>query len=74
MKGDNCMAIVTINKELCKGCGLCVRACPKKILKISETFINHQGYHPSEMIDISKCIACAACALTCPDICIEVEK
>lgn len=68
------MAVLTINKERCKGCGLCVRACPKNLLMISETVINRSGYHPSEMTDESACIACASCALTCPDICIEIEK
>lgn len=68
------MVNLTINKELCKGCGLCVRVCPKKILKISDSAINKAGYHPVNMEDIDSCVACASCALTCPDICIEIEK
>ena len=28
------MARLTFKEELCKGCGLCVTACPKKILAI----------------------------------------
>ena len=64
----------TINEELCKGCGLCARACPKKILQISKTKLNAKGYHPAEMIDRAACIACAACARTCPDVAIRIEK
>jgi len=68
------MATLKINQELCKSCGLCVRACPKKILTISELVINRQGYHPVEVTDLEACIACASCALTCPDTCIEIDK
>lgn len=68
------MAKVTIVEELCKGCGLCVRACPKKIMQLSKTKLNSKGYHPAEVVDPGACIACAACARTCPDVVITVEK
>lgn len=68
------MAKVIINEELCKGCGLCVRACPKKIMELSKTKLNSKGYHPAEVTDLSKCIACASCARTCPDSVIEIYK
>ena len=31
------MAKLTFREDLCKGCGLCVSACPKKILELSKT-------------------------------------
>lgn len=68
------MVKYTVNEELCKGCGLCVRACPKKILRLSPTKLNLKGYHPSEIIDEAACIACKSCALTCPDVAITIEK
>ena len=68
------MVKFTINEELCKGCGLCVRACPKKILQLSKTKLNAKGYHPAEMTDIDACIAYASCARTCPDVVIRIEK
>ena len=37
------MAKITINKESCKGCGLCVLSCPKKLLQISDKS-NKNGY------------------------------
>jgi len=67
------MAYITIERELCKECGLCVDRCPKKLLEFSIE-INNKGYHPVEMTNMDECIGCAACALTCPDICIEVYK
>ena len=68
------MPHVEIQDEICKGCGLCVRSCPKKILQLSPSKLNQKGYSPSECIDQSKCIACRSCALTCPDVAITVFK
>lgn len=68
------MAKLTINKEACKGCGLCVGACPKGILQVSKTVSNNQGYFVVEEIAPDKCIACAFCATMCPDCVIKVEK
>ena len=44
------MVRVTIDENLCKGCGLCARACPKHIIELSKTRINAKGYHPAEVI------------------------
>jgi len=68
------MAKITFDKELCKGCGLCVQACPKHILKVSDTETNGKGYYTVEMIKQEDCIACAFCATMCPDCVITVEK
>ena len=68
------MAKVTFQTDLCKGCGLCVSACPKGILTISSDKINKKGYSPAAMTDQEKCIGCAFCATMCPDCVITVEK
>lgn len=68
------MEKVKILKEKCKGCGLCVSVCPKKILKISTEKLNTKGYYPSTCIDQDACIACAMCATICPDCVISIEK
>jgi 2-oxoglutarate ferredoxin oxidoreductase subunit delta len=65
---------VTFNVDLCKGCGLCVDACPKKIIALKADVLNKKGYHPAGITDQDKCIACAMCALMCPDVVIKVEK
>ena len=67
------MAKITISKESCKGCGLCVLSCPKKLLKISSTS-NKNGYYVVEIADMDSCIGCASCAVMCPDCVIEVER
>ena len=68
------IGIVTINENLCKGCGLCARACPKKIIELSKEMINAKGYHPAEVAVPEQCIGCASCARTCPDVAIRIEK
>ena len=68
------MAKLTFNTDLCKGCGLCVSACPKKCLTIDTNPINHKGDSPAVMTDQEKCIGCAFCATMCPDCIITVEK
>lgn len=68
------MAKITVNEELCKGCGMCVNACPKKILELSKAKINAKGYHPATMTDESKCTGCTSCAIMCPDVAITVER
>ena len=47
------MAKVTFDKDLCKGCGLCVTACPKKIVALSDD-LNKRGYHPAEVKEQDK--------------------
>ena len=63
---------ITTLEEKCKSCGLCVNACPKKILRISEK-INAKGHRPMEQFQ-EGCTGCAMCALTCPDMVIEVYR
>lgn len=68
------MAKVTFASDTCKGCGLCVNACPRKLIVMSKDKINKKGHLPAEITDQSKCIGCACCAVMCPDCVITVEK
>ena len=68
------MPKVTFDTDRCKGCGLCVRACPKGILALDKERINKKGHNPAHITDQGKCIACAFCATMCPDCVISVEK
>jgi len=67
------MQKVFIDEDICKGCGLCITVCPKKILELSPDKINAQGYHPCECINQDECIACTFCATICPDIAITIK-
>ena len=68
---------ITIDKELCKGCYLCVSVCPQEVISTSNK-LNQMGYHPAEFKENRKkdkrCIACAMCATICPDVAIEVYR
>lgn len=68
------MAKLTFKTENCKGCGLCVEACPKQILEIAKDIINSKGHHPAQLKEPEKCIGCAFCATMCPDCIITVER
>ena len=68
------MPKVTVDENLCKGCELCVAACPRGLMQLDKTRINAKGYHPSTMTDPEKCIGCAMCAMMCPDVAIKVER
>jgi len=63
---------VTFDIEMCKGCELCVDACPQKSLQLSPK-LNAQGYHYAVLIQ-DNCTGCANCALVCPDAVITVYR
>ncbi len=65
---------VSFKTDLCKGCGLCVSACPRHIVALDTSVLNAKGYHPAHVTEAEKCIACAMCATMCPDVVIKVEK
>ena len=66
------MARIIVNENLCKGCEMCVIACPKKIIALSQEKMNSKGYHPAELIDEAACTGCCSCAIMCPDVAITV--
>ena len=47
---------LTFNKENCKGCELCVNACPKGLLALDKEFTNDAGYFPVGITDQEACI------------------
>ena len=65
---------VDIDRERCKGCDLCVVACPCDVLKLQPKEVNDRGYHFVTDENAERCIGCAACATVCPDGCITVYR
>lgn len=68
------MAKLTFRTDRCKGCGLCVSACPKGLIALAKDKINPKGHHPAELTKPEECVGCASCAIMCPDCIIEVER
>ncbi|MBO4369958.1 MAG: 4Fe-4S binding protein [Paludibacteraceae bacterium] len=64
---------VEVNTNRCKGCELCVVACPAKVLGMSKQ-VNAKGYNYACMVNPDACIGCASCGIVCPDGCISVYK
>jgi NAD-dependent dihydropyrimidine dehydrogenase PreA subunit len=57
--------LVVIEPEECKGCGLCIPACPVKVLRLGEG-LNAHGYHPAEY-NGAGCTGCGICFYVCPE-------
>jgi 2-oxoglutarate ferredoxin oxidoreductase subunit delta len=62
---------VTIDVETCKGCELCITACPPEVLSMS-TAVNRHGYHYPQLHP--GCTGCSACLFICPDFVFEIFK
>ena len=63
---------IVIAQEICKGCELCIKACPQNSIGISKK-INLHGYRIAELIN-DECTGCINCALVCPDAAITVYR
>ena len=62
---------VTIEASRCKGCELCIPACPPAVLRMSRAR-NELGVPYPELLP--GCTGCSACLLVCPDFCFEVYQ
>ena len=56
---------IEVAEEECKGCGLCVDACPPHSMKLSDRF-NAHGYHHAMYLGMG-CTACGVCFYACPE-------
>ena len=67
------MLKVEFDEERCKGCELCVEACPKQIIVMSD-HLNSSGFRTAGVKDQEACISCGFCYRMCPDVVITVRK
>lgn len=64
--------IVHIDTVVCKGCGLCIFYCPRKVLELSDKR-NERGYNVAEVYDLDNCVGCRLCEISCPDLAVYIE-
>ncbi|HUI88524.1 MAG TPA: 4Fe-4S binding protein [Anaerolineales bacterium] len=64
---------IEVNEKYCKGCELCISACPPDVMKLDTSHLTPTGYHPAHVYK-DGCTGCAICALVCPDAAITVYR
>jgi NAD-dependent dihydropyrimidine dehydrogenase PreA subunit len=57
--------LLRVHEAECKGCGLCIEACPPKVIRLSEA-LNHYGYRTAVYAG-SGCTGCGICFMACPE-------
>ena len=57
--------LIAIDEQECKGCGLCIEACPPHVIGMSEQF-NHYGYRTAFYAGAG-CTGCGVCFMVCPE-------
>lgn len=63
---------IVIDVEKCKGCEVCIPACPMDVIAVSKN-VNGKGYKYVETVN-DECTGCTNCAVVCPDGVITVYR
>ncbi|MEU6708659.1 4Fe-4S dicluster domain-containing protein [Streptomyces wuyuanensis] len=63
---------LVIDVEACKGCELCIDACPPSVLVMTDDQVNSRGHRYPRLLP--GCIACTACTAICPDFVFQVYR
>ena len=63
--------MVYVNREACKGCGICIALCPVDVLAFSGA-LNQRGVAYPEVVAAERCTGCQNCVVYCPDFAVVV--
>lgn len=64
---------VQIDQKWCKGCYICLEACPKKVFG-EDAEVNAKGFKPVVVVRPGECTGCLQCEMLCPDLAIKIEQ
>jgi 2-oxoglutarate ferredoxin oxidoreductase subunit delta len=64
---------IEVDDKYCKGCELCVQACPQHVLRLDLNRLTPKGYHPVQLAS-EGCTGCAICAVVCPEAALTVFR
>jgi len=72
--------IAAVDESICTGCGQCVKACPKNVIKVMpqsrSVFVTCRTTEKGKAVTANckaGCIACGLCAKKCPEGAIEIK-
>jgi 2-oxoglutarate ferredoxin oxidoreductase subunit delta len=63
--GKRDRGLLRVDEDECKGCMLCIEACPPRVIRLSER-LNPHGYRTATYAGAG-CTGCGMCFLVCPE-------
>jgi 2-oxoglutarate ferredoxin oxidoreductase subunit delta len=64
---------IEVDDRYCKGCELCIAACPQHVMAIDLDRFTPKGYHPVHLSE-DGCTGCGVCAVVCPEAALSVYR
>jgi 2-oxoglutarate ferredoxin oxidoreductase subunit delta len=64
---------IEVDELYCKGCELCVSACPQDVIRLDMQQLTPKGYHPAYLM-AEGCTGCGICAVVCPEAALTVYR
>ena len=63
--------VLALDRDRCKGCGVCVSVCPYDALEMGRAKTERGYLYP---IETGACVACRECVYACPDFALSIHK